>query len=108
MYTPPKIKFGDVEALVVVRRYTNDRVALCLETPQRTPIITATINIPDAALDPDQVIIKNYSENEGVLAALVQAELIQDSGIDIPAGHTHGDVCRLLFDPQTGQHFHPQ
>lgn len=33
----------------------------------------ATVNVPDIYLEPDEVLIKNYSENEGIMELMVKA-----------------------------------
>jgi hypothetical protein len=38
--------------------------------------MTATVNIPDAHLEPDEMVIKNYSENEGVLEFLQENNIV--------------------------------
>jgi|GEM_PF-3421302 len=89
-----------IPCVPVFSRYRdNDRIAILLKTPQGEPVATATINQPDFALKPDQVLIKNYAENETVLDALVNAGIIEDTGITVPIGHAQANVCRLLVTP---------
>ena len=40
------------------------------------PVTKATTNVPDSSLESRIVAIKNYSENEGVLATLVNAGIV--------------------------------
>jgi hypothetical protein len=42
-------------------------------------VATATLNLPEIALGPDEVIIKDYSENEGMLDTLILAGLFSFS-----------------------------
>ena len=84
----------------VFRRYAdNDRIAIVLRTPEGEPVATATINQPGFNLEPDQVLIKDYAENQGILNALVNAGIIEDTGISVPVGHAEARLCRLLITP---------
>jgi len=84
----------------IFRRYTdNDRIAILLRTPQGEPVATATVNQPDFNLEPNQVLIKDYAENEGILAALVNTGVIEDTGMTAPVGHARARLCRLLVQP---------
>jgi hypothetical protein len=47
--------------------------------------------------DENDVVIKDYSENEGILAALQQREIIGQSTQVIRVGHAHAYVCPLLM-----------
>lgn len=57
-------------------RYGNGRDALeLIDADDGIPIMKASVNIPDFMLDPDEIIIKDYAENEGVL------DFLQSNGI---------------------------
>jgi hypothetical protein len=45
---------------------------------------------------PDHVWIKNWSENEGVVAALTDAGLVEVTGATWPCGYTYAIEARLL------------
>ena len=45
------------------------------------------------------ILIKDYAENEGILAALVNAGIIEDTGKTVPVGHAQARLCRLLVQP---------
>lgn len=65
------------------------------------PGFTATVNIPAMAhsLEPNQVFIKNWSENEGVLDELVRLGIVEDTGLRVPTGFVEAAVCKLLVAP---------
>jgi len=42
------------------------------------PVATCTVNVPSADLSPNEVFIKDYSENEGVLDYLVSEGVVDD------------------------------
>lgn len=64
----------------------------------RSPIATATVNVPEAnhVLDSGTVLIKDYSECEGMMDALESAGIVRDTGETIPIGFTYAKVARLL------------
>lgn len=100
MTTTETITIYGIPCVPVFSRYRdNDRIAILLKTPQGEPVATATINQPDFDLEPDQVLIKNYAENESVLDTLVNAGIIEDTGLTVPVGHAVANVCRLLKTP---------
>jgi hypothetical protein len=81
---------------VVTERYSaGGRVALEL-VDEEGPYARATINPPRGVeLADDEVLIKNYSENEGVLPALIAAGVITAPHRHVPLGYVNGPVCRV-------------
>ena len=49
-------------------------------------IATATINIPEIPLDKNEIIVKEHSENSGMLEALRQSGLISDTKREVSTG----------------------
>jgi len=60
------------------------------------PCARATLN-PDFLLPENHVAIKDYSENEGVLEALIAARVIETTGEYVQAGFENVPICRLLI-----------
>jgi hypothetical protein len=56
--------------------------------------MTATVNLPDEVLGEDEVIIKNYSENEGCLPFLISNGVV--SPVERWVGHGMA-VVKLLI-----------
>ena len=82
--------------LLTAGSYANGRKAIrIVDVEDGSPIMTATVNLPDVHLERDEIIIKNYSENEGCLPFLVT------NGVVSPAirwvGHGMA-VVKLLID----------
>ena len=78
-------------------KYYDGNIALQLiDAEDGAPVAMATVNLPDAPLEPNHVYIKNWSENEGVLAALVEAGIVRDTGIYMATGIVLANVCELL------------
>ena len=56
---------------------------------------TATVCIPGNTPPSGHVLIKNWSENEGVLESLVAAGILQVVA-DVPSGFVNAQLCKLL------------
>lgn len=85
-------------------RYSNGRLALRLFAVIGEPVATATVNIPEADLADGEILVKDYSENEGMLAFLEENGLVEDTGRVISSGYVAVPVCKLkgplvAFDP---------
>lgn len=50
------------------------------------PIAVATVNLPDIQLKENEIIIKNYSENSGMLDVLKKSGFITDTKREITSG----------------------
>jgi len=93
-----EIKFHKYTGHIVKQEYNNGRVALEMVGTGKhegEPILVATINVPNEKLAKDEVIIKNYSENQGILDVLVMARIIS-----APIRETENEgfpICKLLI-----------
>ena len=80
---------------------SNNRVGLQLVEVHPTggdPVVAiATVNIPEIPLESDEVIIKDYSENEGMLKALLTAGIVAEPHRFVGSGFVTMPVCRLLI-----------
>lgn len=93
------IRFADCNCAVERRRYPNGRVALQLVTHDDgfpEPVATATVNVPEWELADDEVIIKDYAENHGILAALITAGLVHPPERHGLLNYTPVAICRLV------------
>jgi hypothetical protein len=91
-----KTKYLNEQAYVELLDYHNGRTAIRLTSSIGEPLMTATVNLPEVNLDKNQVLIKDWSENEGVLACLTTAGIIENTGLTVPTGFCHANICRLL------------
>ena len=90
------LRFAPHEELTLVSgRYQNGRLAIKATNSDGEPIATLTVNMPEIELTEGQVIIKDWSENEGAMVTLRRAGLI-DAGVPIPAGFCTAYVCKWL------------
>ncbi|HEY9852088.1 MAG TPA: hypothetical protein V6D28_21620 [Leptolyngbyaceae cyanobacterium] len=90
------VNFIGYECSVKVSRY-DCGISPCLRlvNTEGMPIATATVNVSELQLPPNFVIIKNYAENEGILPALVAAQIVHPTGQTVPVGHCIGYICQL-------------
>jgi hypothetical protein len=71
-----KTTYSEYDVSLSWGNYSNGRKALRLiDQEDGLPVMTATVNVPEAELTEKEIIVKNYSENEGVL------EFLQENGI---------------------------
>jgi len=77
-------------------RYYNERLCITLiDANTGEEYLRATVNIPDVELGKDELIIKDYSENEGILKALVDAGVIEETGKYVQTGFVKFPVCLI-------------
>ncbi len=87
LYTDIQILWGS---------YSNSRPALQLFTAQGEVLAKASVNVPEVAIDdPTIIFIKDYSENEGILAFLIEHEIVVNTGLTIPSGYVILNVCKI-------------
>jgi hypothetical protein len=99
------VKFLGIDCTVIKDKYSNNgRIALELVAAKDTqdmckgePMCMASINLPEVALAPDEVIIKDYSENEGILKLLLRAKVVKCTGRLAQTGFVTAPVCKCLI-----------
>lgn len=75
--------------------YANGRIALMLMDDEGQ-VACATVNIPGHDLGPNEILVKTWSENEGMLGFLLANRIVADLGRDVPTGYVKARVCKLL------------
>lgn len=104
----PSVRFGPYECECHRSSYPHGGAAALYLTEKETgePIATATVNVPEANIHllsgedggrEEFVLIKDYSENSGMLAALEEARIVEDTGKTVPVGFTSANIARLLL-----------
>lgn len=63
----------------------NNAIALELTHPEDGPIAVATVCLPDVnvVLETNQTWIKTWSENEGILEALIEAGIVKHGNLHV-------------------------
>lgn len=99
MNSTPKVQFHGEQLDVSFQRYHDGHLCVRLTTPDGMPYMTASTNValPNGRqLAPDEMIVKNYSENTGILDALERAGVIAPTGWVISSGQVMLDVRKVL------------
>jgi len=89
-----KVKFLSHKLDVCYLEYTNGGTRIELRLPSGEPFAVATAWVP--GLEEDEVAVKNYSENAGVLQALIDGEVVEPPHRAHGLNFCHLDVCRLV------------
>jgi hypothetical protein len=94
------IKFKQWECDIKYLHYYNDRTAIQLIDHNDGEIVAmATTNIPEVDLANDEIIIKNYSENETMDKVLMEAGIIGPALRSIQTGFVIVPIHKLLINP---------
>lgn len=102
-----RVHFLDYDCVVGFHTYQNGRTAIQLyDAEDGSPVATASVNITAVSkqlwsefaitLDVDEkqlVCIKDYSENEGILDALLESDIVEHTPINLPAGFSYVPLC---------------
>lgn len=83
------------------RYHGNDRIAIeliCHNTGES--VAFATVNVPNISLKENEVIIKDYSENQGMFQALFNAGVVKLNRIDTQSEWVDFHICELLIEPK--------
>lgn len=82
---------------IQVNRYLLDN-SICLSAIEKYGArVPLTVCVEGAKPEPGHVLIKTWSENEGVLEELVRLGIVQDTGVKIRTGHTYANLCKLMI-----------
>lgn len=77
--------------------YGNGTCILIKVAETGEPFCFATVNIPGAEIEKNEVIIKNYSENEGIFEVLKEANIVIDTGRKIKTGWVECPVAKMVI-----------
>ena len=77
-------------------KYSNGGICIELYTTTGKLYMVATTNIGNLKFADHYVGIKNWSENAGVLEALIQANIVKDPNIFVPSGFIEIPICELV------------
>lgn len=96
------VVFAGFECDVIKASYHDNNTALLLvdssDEDYGSPVLTASVNITGVSecLPEDQVVIKTYSENAGVLKALIEAGVVRDTGEAVATGYATCPVAEII------------
>ena len=84
-------------------KYANGRTRISLiDNLDNEPYATATTNLPNVLLLDNEVFIKDYSENEGILDFLTKNNIIVPTDKWATSGHVDIQVCILNPESEWG------
>ena len=86
--------FNFTKDMIVKSKYRNGNTALIV-IDNGLPVAKLTINVENINLKDDEVIIKNYSENEGVLQDLIDMGIVNEPHLIIPSRFVEFNICKL-------------
>lgn len=93
-----KVKFKNWFCSLSFEKYRNGDTAIRL-TSNGEPIAVATVCLPSVKAGDGYVFVKDYSENEGMLEALIEAKIVSEPVESIPSGFVYIYKCKLLVEP---------
>lgn len=100
-------KIGEVRFIgrkwnvLVVHYQNNNRPGLILamknesDDPYDYGECVATVNLAEVDLAPNEVIVKNYSENEGILDALLEGGIVDPPSRFVRLPYVEVPICRV-------------
>lgn len=93
-----QFQFKGYTLSIEMTRYAgNDRPAIqVIDMEDGYPYCMATVNMPDMDLADNEVAIKNWSENEGILECLQANGVVGPTKRRMPTGFVYVDVVDLL------------
>lgn len=71
-----KLRFKDDIVYAKLEKYRDNSPAISLYTDDGEPYMIATVKLPDVVLKSDEVAIKDWSENRGILDVLIKAGVV--------------------------------
>ena len=80
----------------------NERIALILKDAETgEPVATASVNIVDYTMSDKSAethtFIKDWGENKGMLQALIDQNVVEDTGISWPTGFVEANLVKVLI-----------
>lgn len=93
-----KVKFKKWNCIALFLKYqSNNRTAIqLLDEKTKEVIATASVNLPDVEINDNEIAIKDWSENNGMIEALREAGIIGKTICTTPSGFCNIQICELL------------
>lgn len=89
--------YGSWKVKMLWGKYSNGRPRLqLLDAKDGYPVMVPTVNVPEARLDTNEVVIKNWSENEGILESLQDLGIIGPVKRSVQCGFCEGHIVDVL------------
>lgn len=75
--------------------YANGRIAIKAFDFEGAPAFVATVNVPEEDIGNDEMFIKDYAENQGVLAFLRENHIVTDLVRYVKSGYVDIPLCKF-------------
>jgi hypothetical protein len=98
MNIPSHMRYAPSVALTITTATYRDsgRTAIrAIDCDTGEPVAMLSVNMPEISLAEDEVLIKDYSENEGALETLLRAGIVEALEV-IPCGYAEVVKCKIL------------
>jgi hypothetical protein len=89
------MKYKNYDVVLKFAQYDNGRLAIRLFDPSEGLITTATTNLPEVSLGEDEVFIKDYTENVGVLSFLLDNGFVEQTGRTVRSGYVAIPIVKI-------------
>jgi uncharacterized protein YhdP len=91
-----EVTFLGYRCSVIIGQYEDERISIQLEDKKDgIPVATASVNLIDVPMKEDEVAIKDYSENAGMLEILVNADIISMPFKYADNGFVQIPICKI-------------
>ncbi len=92
------VQFGQWKCSIQLYRYAGGRIAIQLyDLKDGHPVATASVNLPEFRCPEGHTFIKDCRENTGILLALKNAGIVEDTGVRVPAGYGEAALVKILL-----------
>lgn len=99
-----EIIFNGAPYVLTRGEYPNGRIALILQSleidaaDEDDDFITATVNLPDYHIPWNEVFIKDWGGQEGMVETLARKGIILSAHAKVKSGFVNVSLCKLLID----------
>jgi|APGre2960657505_1045072.scaffolds.fasta_scaffold37011_2 hypothetical protein len=90
MYT-----LNNIDVVIDIKNYENTTIIRLIDAEDGSPYATASKYVPDFELNQGEILIKNYSENVGILEFLIENNIVSDTGKKLNSGYIQLHICIL-------------
>lgn len=88
---------GSYQVFIQLGKYRNGQTSVQLiDAEDGQPVATASIAMPELSLEDNQIVVKDYSENEGMLDFLLENSIIEMCSEYVETGYHVSSVVKLL------------
>ena len=91
-------KYIPVGTTIHISTYADGNTCLQAVDDEGFPAGILSVNLPETNINANHVWIKSWSENEGVLTALVESGLVKPLGITQPTGFCAAALVELTYN----------